>query len=264
MADTAGKGLIDSHAHVWDRTCQMVPGARYHPGYEATTNTYLGVLDAHGIERAVLVQPSFLGTDNRYLLDSLRAHPDRLRGIVVLDPSASDAQIDDMTALGVIGHRYNLLSMDPGLLATQPYADLTERATKAGWWTEIQAHGRDWGTVQRSLGRAKIMVDHFGKPSDRACPGIRSLLANRPDQDRLCVKLSAPYRQSISDLDQHREWIMQVLDAKQFLWGSDWPWTQHEGRHSYQDCIDWFSLWTTDRHRSAIHVHAPRLLGFDA
>ena len=35
--------LVDSHAHVWDRSCVFVPGARYHPDYEATIDSYLQI-----------------------------------------------------------------------------------------------------------------------------------------------------------------------------------------------------------------------------
>ena len=32
----------------------------------------------HGVTHGVLIQPSFLGTDNGYMLECLRASPDRL------------------------------------------------------------------------------------------------------------------------------------------------------------------------------------------
>ena len=44
------------------------------------------VLDPNGVSHAVLVQPSFLGMDNHYLLDALRRYP-RFRGIAVVQPT---------------------------------------------------------------------------------------------------------------------------------------------------------------------------------
>lgn len=240
MDDT---GLIDSHAHVWDLTCQVVRGARYHPHYEATVETYLGVLDAHGIERAVLVQPSFLGSDNVYLLGALRAYPDRLRGIVVIDPGISDAEMDDLTALGVIGHRYNLLSMDTGLIARDDHRSLSARATMRKWWTEVQAPGPVWPALVETFAEdgTFVMVDHFGLPSGRDCPGIAALrtLGN----GCVSLKLSAPYRQMTADYVQAVSGWLASQDAPDLLWGSDWPWTQHEGKHSYRDCLDWLDRW---------------------
>ena len=76
-------------------------------------------LDAHGLSHGVLVQPSFLGTDNRYLLEALRGCPQRLRGVVMLEPTVSDAELQAMDALGVCGMRLNLVGLPvPPLHAT--------------------------------------------------------------------------------------------------------------------------------------------------
>ncbi len=263
MHDThsAPTRLIDSHAHVWDRNCQLVSNARYRPDYEATIDTYLGVLDAHGIRRAVLVQPSFLGTDNSYLLAALKAHPDRLRGIVVLDPSVSDAELDDLTAAGVIGHRYNLLSLAPERLAEPAYRALTQRLSERLWWTEIQAPGTVWPEIAKLMieDLAHVMVDHFGLPSGPDCPGIAAIAEIEPAL--LCLKLSAPYRQSGK---HYAEAIRPILCRKkpgQLLWGSDWPWTQHEARHLYRHSIDWLDDWL-DTEQRAMMTFAAQALGF--
>lgn len=230
----------------------MVPGARYHPDYEATLDDYLRVLDVYGIARAVLVQPSFLGTDNRYLLEALRAHPDRLRGIVVVDPRTSDQALADMAGLGVIGHRYNMVGRDVAVLRTGAYRHLTARATALNWWTEVQAKGAEWPAIAQLMreDEAFVMVDHFGLPSGLNCPGIAALEAHDPT--RMSVKLSAPYRQSTAE---HRHAVRRLIDmapSPDLLWGSDWPWTQHEGMHTYKDCIDWLAQWTEERDRRNI------------
>ncbi|MEM7212706.1 MAG: amidohydrolase family protein, partial [Pseudomonadota bacterium] len=158
--------LIDTHAHVWDRSCALVPGARYRPDYEATIDTYLGVLDAHGIERAVLVQPSFLGTDNRYLLDCLRAYPDRLRGIVVISEDATSEEIEDMRSVGVIGMRFNLIGRDASVMKSKPAGELVDRVVQQNWFVEVHVDGEylsDVLTVLKSH-RSKVIVDHFGRP----------------------------------------------------------------------------------------------------
>lgn len=254
--------LIDAHAHVWDRTCTFVPGARYHPDYEATLDTYLRVLDAHGIEKAVLVQPSFLGTDNSYLLSAVRAQPDRLRGIVVLDTGTSQAKLDDLTGAGIIGHRFNLIGQDPEVVSAPFATDLIHAITARGWWTEIQANGAMWPTVLEVLLRtgARIMVDHFGKPSGPDCAGWQALLATDPT--RHCIKLSAPYRQQPDEMAPYARAFLDTWGAERCLWGSDWPWTQNEGRHSYSDTIAWVDDWTAEDCRATMRAPAPDLCGF--
>ena len=243
--------LTDSHAHVWDRSCTYVSGARYHPGYEATIDDYLQLLDSHEIQRAILVQPSFLGSDNTYLLEALRRHPDRLRGVVVLDPAVSDAALDDMAALGVIGHRYNLLSLPFEELWAPAYRDLTNRLTTRNWWTQIQAPGLVWADVvplMRQAG-AKLIVDHFGLPSGSGCPGIAALRSIDPEH--VVLKLSAPYRQTTAHFTVAVRQGMKTRQSIGLLWGSDWPWTQHEGQHCYQASIDWLEDWTTPAEQKA-------------
>lgn len=253
---------LDSHAHVWDRSCNFVRGARYHPEYEATIDQYLGVLDAHGIEQAVLVQPSFLGTDNRYLLACLNAYPDRLRGIVMLEPGTGQAEIEDLAGQRVIGVRYNLLSLAPTRLADTDYLALTQRLFEAGLWIEVQAHGPDWVQVLKILGNVRLMVDHFGKPSGPDCPGFTEILQRDPALT--CVKLSAPYRQVPEDMTPYARRLLDHFGPSRCLWGSDWPWTQHETQHIYRDTVAWLDQWTAQDERNQIIGAMPGLLGFEA
>lgn len=254
--------LIDSHAHVWDRNCTFIEGARHHPDYEATIDTYLGVLDAHGIENAVLVQPSFLGTDNSYLLDCLRGHPDRLRGIVVLNPHVTDAELDDLTAIGVIGTRFNLIGHDPDSIAEPRTTCFTQAIAARNWWAEVQVEGEHWPTVLNTLqaSGARIMVDHFGKPSGPDCPGHRALLD--ADPAGMCVKFSAPYRQRVADMATVARAFLDAWGPDRCLWGSDWPWTQNENRHGYPDTMSWLANWTDAPQRHAMRTAAARLTGF--
>jgi len=64
---------IDTHAHVFLKNLPLVPGHRYTITYDASLDQYLAMLDRHGMSNGVLIQPSFLGTDNRYLLSALLA-----------------------------------------------------------------------------------------------------------------------------------------------------------------------------------------------
>lgn len=254
--------VVDSHAHVWDRTCHMIAGARYHPDYEADIDTYLRILDDHNLEKAVLVQPSFLGTDNSYLLDALRRFPDRLRGIVVVDPGIAEHNLIEMAGSGVIGIRLNTLSMAPEALNSEMHDELIRRASQLGLWIEVQAKGVDWPTIagNPAIANARLMIDHFGLPSGPDCPGLKALLNRNPATT--VVKVSAPYRVS-NDLQIHAaKRFLEQFGPQRCLWGSDWPWTQHEDRHSYGDSIDWLDHWTNPDQRRAMITAAPGLLGF--
>src|ERR1019366_6879976 len=83
---------IDSHTPVFRQDLTMVLGRRYTPDYDATLKDLFSHLDANGLEQAVLVQPSFLGTDNSYLLQAIAEAPRRLRGIAMVAPDVRDDQ----------------------------------------------------------------------------------------------------------------------------------------------------------------------------
>jgi predicted TIM-barrel fold metal-dependent hydrolase len=242
---------VDTHAHVFDRSCRLVEPRRYTPGYEAPAERYIEVLDRAGVAFGVLVQPSFLGTDNAYLMAGLARWPDRLRGVAVVAPDIADAALEAMAAAGVRGIRYNLLSLDPAAVATPAYRALTRRVTALGWLVEVHAHGADLPAVLDTLltDGATVVVDHFGRPGaaepeaePQADPGLRRLLASAPT-GLVWVKLSAPYRQVGRDMTGHAAVLLTHFGPERLLWGSDWPWTQHEAQTSYAECVEQIAGW---------------------
>ncbi len=87
----------DTHAHVIGPADRfpMVANRSYTPP-PAPEAAYLGMLDSLGMRRGVLVQISIYGTDNRCMLESLKRHPDRLRGVAVLAPDVTDAELAEL------------------------------------------------------------------------------------------------------------------------------------------------------------------------
>src|SRR5262245_66675520 len=81
---------IDCHAHVMLRDRPLASQRHSAPTHDATIDEYLAVLDAHGIWYALLTAPSFYGADNTLLLETLDAHPHRLRGTAIVDPDIEE------------------------------------------------------------------------------------------------------------------------------------------------------------------------------
>jgi predicted TIM-barrel fold metal-dependent hydrolase len=94
---------VDCHAHVMRRDYPLAPDRHSAPRRDVTVDEYLEVLDAHGISHGVLTAPSFYGTDNTLLLAALDAHPQRLRGTVIVDPDVDPAALAAMHARGAVG-----------------------------------------------------------------------------------------------------------------------------------------------------------------
>ena len=84
---------------------------RYTPNYDATLDDYVARLREVGLTGSILVQPSFLGTDNSFMLAAMEAVSDApdlvFKGVVVLDPSEGAPDVDALSEAGVIGIRLN-------------------------------------------------------------------------------------------------------------------------------------------------------------
>ena len=67
----------------------------------------LGMLDALGFARGVLVQGSAHGRDNSAMLDALQREPARLRGVAVADADVAAGTLRQWHVLGVRALRFN-------------------------------------------------------------------------------------------------------------------------------------------------------------
>lgn len=222
--------MIDSHTHAWDETCRIVP-QHYAPASPSPLAALLATMALHEVAGAVLVQPSFLGTDNGYLLRCLQMTPDMLRGVVVIDATARERELGAMDEIGVRGIRFNLLGgAELPDLSAAGWPGILRFMRSAQWHIELAAAGPRLPVLLDALAPARlpIVVDHFGLPDPARgvdCPGFRRLLV---ETERVCVKASAPYR--LGGLDPMP--LIEALVAADvpLLWGSDFPHTRHQGQ----------------------------------
>lgn len=244
---------VDAHAHVFACGLPLAPGRRYTPGYDATTADYLRHLDRHGFTHGVLVQPSFLGTDNGYMLDALAAAHGRLRGIAVVEADCPGDELARLRAGGVVGLRLNLIGAADPLLQAEPWRSLLARATALNLQIEMQAEAaRLVHLLPALLGAgATVVIDHFGLPDPRLGPedpGWRAMLALAADAPRLHLKLSAPYRLGAEGPALAARLSPRLREAfgSRLVFGTDWPHTQHEGPAHAADALRGLETWLPD------------------
>lgn len=226
---------IDTHAHAWDKNCTFVVNSRYRPDYFFTAEAYLQKLSEYGMHKGVLVQPSFLGTDNAYLLSALDAYPSHLRGVVVVENDIAYETLFLMHQSGVRGIRYNLINKPIPSFNDASFQELFAYIQSLGWHIELHATAVQWPEIIQKLSKTsvKIVIDHFGRPENGllTCKGLHALLTANLD---LHVKLSAPYRFTKGAINPLIEIWESHVGKEKLLWGSDTPFTQHENVWNFE------------------------------
>ena len=169
---------IDTHAHVFRQGLALADTRRHTPDYDATLTQYLALLDAHGVARGVLVQPSFLGTDNSHLVAALRRRP--AARVAVVSPDIAAADLLALAEAGVAGIRLNLIGLPPAL--DQPaWQELLAHVNTLGWHVEVHLQASRLPAIMPALLAAgcRVVIDHFGRPDPAlgiADPGFAYLL----------------------------------------------------------------------------------------
>jgi predicted TIM-barrel fold metal-dependent hydrolase len=255
-------GPADRYPHVAERSYSPQP---------APPEEYLAMHDALGIERGVLVQVSVHGTDNRLLLETLRRHPQRLRGVAVVEANVSDEELDTLVRAGVRALRLNVLfGGGVGFDALEP---LAKRCAQFGLHLELLVDAASLPELAPRLLRIDVpfVVDHMGyRPTaggvgDRGFQALLGLL----DDARAWVKLAGSYRCSSAGGD-YRDTLpfahaLLARAPERLVWGSDWPHVAVPGRMPNDgELLDLLGEWVPDRAlRDAVLVDNPRrLYGF--
>lgn len=268
-------GACDVHMHVFgplDRyPCVAHPHYTLPPGELGHFRDLMRVL---GLDRFVIVQPSFYGTDNRCLLDALAATADgAARGVVMIDADLPHAELERHHALGVRGVRLDLFKR-AGLPLGEIEAYITTMAAKVaplGWHLQFYAPGR---VVRDLIGffatlEIDFVIDHMGYmlESDGLTEADFERLLGLLRDSRCWLKLSAPYRlaktRGYEAVEEVAKAIVRAAPDKA-IWGSDWPHIPGSSRDT-GELLNLLVKWAPeDGVRRQILVDNPqRLFGFD-
>ncbi|THU03806.1 amidohydrolase [Lampropedia puyangensis] len=278
----------DCHVHV-------IGPAHDYPMHDARAYTpaeaSLNDLRAHkarlGLGRAVLVQPSVYGIDNRYMLACLQHMGGTGRGIAVIDAAHRRELLEQWHALGVRGVRVNLESAGARDLEAA-WAMLEHTAQQIAplkWHLQVYAAY----SVLRALSPrllqlpVPLVLDHFAMvPAEWACDAVAlEPLEELLSSGRVYIKLSGSYRLSDVLLDSlHAADILAArwlaLRPDRLLWGSDWPHTARDpGKHRLEvsayrniasdglhvQALTWFP--TPEIRQQVMVINPQQLYGFE-
>ncbi len=267
----------DVHAHVCGPQSRypLIAQRLYTPP-EATPAAFRHMLDALGVARGVLVQPSIYGTDNRAMLDGVASDPKRLRGVAVVPFDVATAELERLHAAGVRGVRSNIVDLkdNKGELPLEPLRALAERIRPFGWHVEFLMHVNAFPQLDRQLADfpVELVFGHLGYvPTVEGLdtPGFAALLRLLRD-GKAWVKLSAPYRLTPGALPypDTAPFAQALVDAapQRLLWGSDWPHVSIKSAMPNDgELFDLFSRWVPDAalRRRILVDHPARVYDFE-
>src|SRR6266853_4818601 len=104
----APEGACDCHMHIYDPArFAMPPSPRVAPS-NATVPDYRSLQKRIGTTRVVVVQPRNYAIDNRVTVDAIAQLGPNARGVAVLHPTVTDAELKAFHAAGVRGIRFTL------------------------------------------------------------------------------------------------------------------------------------------------------------
>ncbi|MGW6793630.1 amidohydrolase family protein [Streptomyces chartreusis] len=255
-------GAWDMHCHVIGPVSRFpyARGARSTPP-DATAEDLGRLHAALGIERTLIVQSVAHGSDHRVLLDALRKGEGRHRGVALLTPEVTEAELDVLQQAGVRGMRVHFL---PALADVPTPGELDRLAAIArarDWHIELHLMGADVLDQEdtiASLG-ARVVIDHmarFDLASSAADARLAALL-RLLDAGHVWVKLSGIDRLSIEPppftdaVDVAR--TLTAHAPERMLWGTDFPHPQSRGwtpSDAYRaELIEQFAPTEADRRR---------------
>ena len=266
-------GACDTHFHLFGpaEKYPFDPSSTY-TSADALPETLFALQAVLGLERGVLVSGGGYGRDTRHLLDTLKRFPDRLRGIALPPEDLAAEEIRRMDALGVRGVRFVSGRRRPGLpTLSEPLA--LRAYESAGWQVHFYPGDDLVQEAPRLLALPNtIVLDHFaGVKGEQgmAQPAFKTLLGML-ESGRVWVKLSGPMRCVAGDFPYAAMTPFARELAKhapeRFVWGSDWPHVNMNGRGMPNDgdLVDLLGEWVPDASvRKRILVDNPvTLFGF--
>lgn len=247
-------GAIDAHVHVWTPDTERYPLA---PGFRRdemkppsfTPEELFEHARPCGVARIVLIQMSFYGFNNTYMLDSMRRYPGVFSGVAVIDDSAKAPQ-DEMrrlAKLGVRGFRIYPRNKPADRWLDGPGMQAMWKCGGEEGLAMCNLINPDALPAIARMGEkypdTPIVIDHFARI------GVSGEI-RQPELDQLCalaknprayVKISAFYALGkklapYTDLIPMIRRLLDVYGPERLMWATDCPYQVQEG-HNYADSI---------------------------
>jgi predicted TIM-barrel fold metal-dependent hydrolase len=269
-------GACDAHCHVFGPgdTFPYHPKRSYTPP-DAPKEKLKALHDLLGLERAVIVQATCHGDDNTATLDCIAWAPERYRGIAMVNPDVSTAELERLHKGGIRGARFSFARHLSG--GSKPdfskIKAVCDKMKPFGWHAVVYMEGEDVVDNAHEFSKLGVPVvfDHMARIHPERGIGQKpfQLLLGYIKNSDAWVKITGAERLSVAGTPFHDvvPYAQELVEAApdRILWGTDWPHPNIDGYMPNDgDLVDLFGLYVPDEAlRKKILVDNPaRLYGF--
>lgn len=229
----APPGACDTHCHVFGPggVFPYAETRKYTPP-DAPKVKLRKLHDGLGIERAVIVQASCHGTDNRAMLDAIATSEGRYRGVCNADETFTEEEFVELHAGGIRGVRFNFVKHLGGAPDLDKMRQIIDKVAHLPWHVELHFDAKDLLEYESVLDDIPlpVVMDHMGRTpvadgADQA--PFQALLNKLKDSESLWVKVSGSERISaegppFSDAVPFARACIEIAPDR-VIWGTDWP-----------------------------------------
>ena len=248
--------FIDAHSHIWTPDVGHYPLAA---GFKVqdmmprsfTAEELLALCRPAGVDRVNLIQMSFYGFDNRYMLDMIQLYPEHFAGTAIVDPLGPRPEVamKELAPRGVRAFRIlPSLSKRPPARWLEPagYAAMFAAGAENGQALSCLIDPDGFAEVDRMCRRfpdTTVIIDHLGRigTSGAIEPAAVEALCALAKHPRVLVKVGAFYALGKKtppylDLVPLIRTVVHAFGPKRCMWESDCPFQVVKDR--YVDSLD--------------------------
>lgn len=226
-------GTIDTHTHIFGPAADypFSPTRPYTPP-DAPLPMFRALHEKIGVNRAVIVNATLHGLDNRVVTDAVAQSGGNYKGIANINHAMSDTELSALDKAGITGCRFAFLKRLGGVGDMNVFKRLVERAAAIGWHVDIYLEPgsiREFIPILSALPTTYV-IDHMGtiaaaKGLDD--PEFRALLDLQRNDEKCWVKITGLERASALGPPFHDSvpFAKSLIDnaPDRVIWGTDWP-----------------------------------------
>jgi 2-pyrone-4,6-dicarboxylate lactonase len=234
-------GAVDAHCHVFGpgNKFPYAPERKYTP-CDASKEQLFALRDHLGFDKNVIVQATCHGSDNRALVDALKASNNKARGVATVNRNVTDAELKEMHAAGVRGTRFNFVKRLADSTPRDVLLEIAKRIAPLGWHIVVYFEAQDLPEFYDFFTSlpTTVVVDHMGRPDVSKPvngPEFELFVKMMREHGNIWSKVSCPERLSVSgppalkgEQNAYRDVVpfaRRLVETfpDRVLWGTDWP-----------------------------------------